>query len=175
MHNDNRLVLHVAADVGALYADESRVRQSLWNLLSNASKFTSQGQVTLEVMREQVAAHSWLLFRVQDTGIGMTPEQMANLFQEFTQADASTTRKYGGTGLGLAISQRFCQIMGGEITATSTLGQGSTFSMRLPASLPAVAGEDMQQVARQISAYTIKLVNPDHLPAVVLNRAHFSS
>ena len=134
MHNANHLTLRVATDVDTLYADETKVRQSLWNLLSNAGKFTSRGHITLEVMREPCAAHSWLLLRVQDTGIGMTPEQLDHLFQEFTQGDVSTTRTYGGTGLGLAISQRLCQLMGGEITVTSVLGQGSIFTMRLPAS-----------------------------------------
>jgi len=134
VRNANSLTLRVAADVGTLYADETKVRQSVWNLLSNACKFTSQGQLTLEVTREYLDGCSWLLFCVQDTGVGMTPAQMAPLFQEFTQADSSTTRKFGGTGLGLAISQRLCHMMGGEITVTSAPGQGSTFTMRLPAS-----------------------------------------
>jgi signal transduction histidine kinase/ActR/RegA family two-component response regulator len=156
VHSGNHLTLRVAADVGTLYADETKVRQSLWNLLSNACKFTSHGHITLDVRRESVAAHPWLLCRVQDTGIGMTPEQMDSLFQEFTQADVSTTRKYGGTGLGLAISQRLCRLMGGEITVTSTLGQGSTFTMRLPAAplrLPEpAAGDAMPPVPQQPEA-----------------------
>jgi CheY-like chemotaxis protein len=105
----------------------------LFNLLSNACKFTEQGTITLEVDRESVNGDEWINFSVRDSGIGMSPEQTLKLFQAFTQADTSTTRKYGGTGLGLAISQKFCQMMGGEITVESVLGQGSRFTVRIPA------------------------------------------
>jgi len=120
-----------------MQADLSKVRQALVNLLSNACKFTEQGAITLEVAQEMGQGAAWITFRVTDTGIGMAPEQLEKLFQAFVQADASTTRKYGGTGLGLAISQRFCQMMGGEMTVESALGVGSTFTIRLPA--PVVA------------------------------------
>ena len=108
-----------------------RLRQILLNLLSNACKFTSQGEVKLRV-RKVADGRNWVEFAVADTGIGMTPEQMGKLFQEFSQADVSTTRKYGGTGLGLAISKRFCEMMGGDITVESEIGRGSTFTIRLP-------------------------------------------
>jgi CheY-like chemotaxis protein len=108
------------------------VRQVLFNLLSNATKFTEKGTVTLEAALEQTGEREWIIFHVRDTGIGLTPDQLGKLFQAFTQADASTSRKYGGTGLGLVISRRFCQMMGGDISVTSTPGKGSVFTVRLP-------------------------------------------
>jgi signal transduction histidine kinase len=122
----------VANNVGLMHADLTKVRQSLLNLLSNACKFTTQGRITLQVTRAMGEGCEWYVFHVHDTGIGMTTEQVGQLFQDFVQVDASTTRQYGGTGLGLAISQRFCQMMGGDISVASTLGQGSTFTIRLP-------------------------------------------
>lgn len=137
--NGNLLEVHCAPDVDTMHADLTKVRQVLLNLLSNASKFTTQGTITLTVELEpgdgdradQPPASS-IRFTVADTGIGMTSEQMDKLFQAFSQADASTTRQYGGTGLGLAISQRFCQMMGGKITVASEVAQGSAFCVRLP-------------------------------------------
>ena len=131
--NANTLQVHCADDLGTMRADLTKVRQALLNLLSNACKFTQRGTITLGVIREMVDGAAWIRFRVTDTGIGMTPEQMGKLFQAFHQADALATRKYGGTGLGLAISQKICQMMGGEITVESALGQGSTFTISLPA------------------------------------------
>ena len=131
-HNATTLDVSVADNVGLMHADLTKVRQSLLNLLSNACKFTAQGRITLHVTRDTVEGSDWFLFHVQDTGIGIPAEQVGTLFQEFVQVDASTTRKYGGTGLGLAISRRFCQMMGGDISAVSTVGQGSTFTIRLP-------------------------------------------
>ena len=131
--NANALKVHCADDLGPMRADLTKVRQTLFNLLSNACKFTEHGTITLAVTRETGAGGGWVTFRVRDSGIGMTPEQMEKLFQEFSQADASTTRKYGGTGLGLAISRKFCRLMGGDITVESALGQGSTFTITLPA------------------------------------------
>jgi signal transduction histidine kinase/DNA-binding response OmpR family regulator len=133
--NGNTLDVHYADGLGTMRADLTKLRQTLFNLLSNACKFTERGTVTLRVGRESVNGGEWISFSVRDTGIGMSPEQTGKLFQAFTQADASTTRKYGGTGLGLAISQKFCQMMGGDITVASTLGQGSTFTARLPAAV----------------------------------------
>jgi signal transduction histidine kinase len=129
----NTLEVRCAGELGTMRADLTKVRQSLLNLLSNACKFTERGRITLTVSREPRLPADWITFRISDTGIGMTPEQMAKLFQPFTQADASTTRKYGGAGLGLAISQRFCQMMGGDVTVESEVGKGSTFTIRLPA------------------------------------------
>ena len=125
--------LGTGADLGVMVADLSKVRQSLLNLVSNAAKFTEHGVITLAAARERGDGVDWVTFRVSDTGIGMTPEQLAKLFQVFSQADASTSRRYGGTGLGLALSRRFCQMMGGDISVESTYGAGSTFTIRLPA------------------------------------------
>jgi len=153
--NGNVLEVYCDEGLGTMHADQTKVRQVLFNLLSNAAKFTKQGQVILTVTREpndfgwefasqkpEVVAteeHSRnpkssesVCFRVQDTGIGMSDEQQQRLFQAFTQGDASTTRKYGGTGLGLVISRHFCQMMGGDIVVESKVGQGSTFTVRLP-------------------------------------------
>ena len=113
-----------------MHADLTKVRQALFNLLSNAAKFTDHGTITLTVQREP---DDWLTFAVADTGIGMTEEQMGRLFEAFSQAEASTRSKYGGTGLGLAISRHFCRLMGGDLTVDSVYGQGSTFTVRLPA------------------------------------------
>ena len=139
--NTNTLVVHCPDDIGSMQADLSKVRQSLFNLLSNACKFTVRGTITVDVARQTEQQNNWVVFRVADTGIGMTHEQTQKLFQAFSQADASTTRKYGGTGLGLAISQRFCRMMGGDITVTSVLGQGSTFTIRLPSVVADVQAE----------------------------------
>jgi len=150
--NLNQLRLDCPDDLGRMRSDQTKVRQVLLNLISNASKFTEKGLVTLQVRRESPPGTSapsvagdgpgdsrglgWIVFRVIDTGIGMTPEQMQKLFQPFTQAEASTAVKYGGTGLGLAISKRFCQLMGGDLTAASAPMEGSTFTARLPAQTP---------------------------------------
>ncbi len=131
--NGNTLQIHGADTGDLMHADAVRVRQCLLNLLSNACKFTAHGTITLQVRRVTESGGDWITFRVTDTGIGMTPEQQSRLFQDFSQADASTTRKYGGTGLGLAISQRFCHMMGGDIMVESIPGQGSTFTLLLPA------------------------------------------
>jgi CheY-like chemotaxis protein len=127
-----------------MYADMTKVRQILFNLLSNACKFTDHGAVTLDVRRQKGGAGGGddLLFRVTDTGIGMTTEELGKLFQPFTQADATTTRRFGGTGLGLAISKRFCEIMGGQIAAESQPDQGSTFTLTLPSRITPPAGLD---------------------------------
>jgi len=134
--NCNSLQVEVSPDLGIIYADMTKVRQVLFNLLSNASKFTEDGTITLTVRNIPPASAAaplpQVVFQVTDTGIGIAPEQLEHLFQPFTQADASTTRKYGGTGLGLAISRRFCQMMGGDIAVTSEVGAGSTVTFWLP-------------------------------------------
>ena len=132
--NENTLTLDLLEDADRLVivSDLMKIRQSLWNLLSNASKFTHGGRVSLSVRQQTVAGTPWISFAVRDTGIGMTPEHMGRLFEEFVQADSSTTRRYGGTGLGLAISRRFCRQLGGDITVESALGIGSTFAIHLP-------------------------------------------
>jgi signal transduction histidine kinase/DNA-binding response OmpR family regulator len=128
----NRLEVAVAAGVKTMYSDLTRVRQCLFNVLSNACKFTRQGTIHLTVTQETRSGCDWVLFQVRDTGIGMTAAQLGGLFQVFTQADASTTKKYGGTGLGLVITRSLCRAMGGDITVESTPGEGSTFTLRLP-------------------------------------------
>jgi signal transduction histidine kinase len=130
--NSNRLVIECPQHLGTIHADQTRLRQSLLNLASNANKFTEKGTVTIAAHQGQESGRDWITFAVTDTGIGMTPEQMGKLFQEFSQASSATASKYGGTGLGLTISRRFCQMMGGDITVESALGKGSTFTMRLP-------------------------------------------
>ena len=130
--NGNRLVVDCPADIGMIHADQTRFRQSLLNLASNANKFTEQGSITVAAQQKRENGRDWITLAVSDTGIGMTPEQMNKLFQEFSQASSATASKYGGTGLGLVISRRFCQMMGGDITVESELGHGSTFTIRLP-------------------------------------------
>ncbi|MGC9946596.1 MAG: ATP-binding protein [Bryobacteraceae bacterium] len=130
--NGNRLEVACAGGLGALLADQTRVRQVLFNLLSNACKFTENGVIRLEARRTRRKGSEWVEFRVTDTGIGMSPDQMDRLYRPFMQADSSTTRKFGGTGLGLAISREFCQMMGGSLSAESELGKGSAFTVRLP-------------------------------------------
>jgi len=140
--NHNRLEVDLDAQAGVMRADLVKMRQALFNLLSNASKFTHQGCIKLEVVRlpnPHAGDADWLSFRVSDTGIGISPEQMAKLFQPFTQAHASTTRQFGGTGLGLTITRKFCQMMGGEITVDSESGKGSSFTIRLPAQVSEAA------------------------------------
>jgi CheY-like chemotaxis protein len=130
--NRNTLKVNLLANLGTMHSDLTKLRQSLFNLLSNASKFTENGTITLTVISYTQEGKDWISFQVSDTGIGMTPQQIAKLFQAFTQADASTTRKYGGTGLGLAITKKFCQMMGGDINVESELNKGSTFTIQLP-------------------------------------------
>jgi signal transduction histidine kinase/DNA-binding response OmpR family regulator/HAMP domain-containing protein len=129
----NALSLQADPAIGAIRSDLTKVRQVLFNLLSNANKFTENGTVVLGARRESQGGINWIEFTVQDTGIGIAPGEAEHLFQDFRQADASTTRKYGGTGLGLAICRRFCQMLEGTITLASTPGKGSTFTVRLPA------------------------------------------
>ncbi|HEX9491133.1 MAG TPA: ATP-binding protein [Stellaceae bacterium] len=133
--NGNTLVIERAADVGLIVTDATKLRQALLNLLSNAAKFTANGRVTLGVRRERHAMGDWLAIAVRDTGIGISPGNLAKLFNNFTQAEPDTASKYGGTGLGLALSQKLCQLMGGEILAESEPGRGSCFTIRLPAAI----------------------------------------
>jgi len=154
--NGNRLVVTVEPDLPSMHADLTKVRQVLFNLLSNASKFTHQGQVILAGTRCRLNGADGCQFQVSDTGIGMTAEQMQHLFQPFSQADASTAREFGGTGLGLAITRRFCELMGGTVTLESRMGEGSTFTVQLPAN-----GAD----DRGTSEYEMVSPRPDKLVA----------
>src|SRR5262249_49667877 len=133
--NANTLKVNSPTDLGSMRADLTKVRQILFNLLSNASKFTKEGTVSLDVRRTEISGIDWIELEVSDTGIGMTEEQVAKLFKDFSQADPSTTRKYGGTGLGLSISKRFAEMMGGNISVTSVADKGSTFTVQIPAAV----------------------------------------
>jgi signal transduction histidine kinase/DNA-binding response OmpR family regulator len=139
--NGNTLVVDCPADAGAIRSDATKLKQSLLNLLSNACKFTDQGTVTLSVRRAEAAAGTGMIaFDVADTGVGMSEEQVARLFQAFVQADNSTTRRFGGTGLGLAITRSFARMLGGDVTVASRLGAGSTFTLVLPVAQPGMPG-----------------------------------
>jgi len=130
--NRNKLIVDCPQDIAPITVDPMRLRQILINLFSNACKFTKDGEVTLTVKESVRDGRNWMDFAVRDTGIGMTPEQLAKLFQEFTQADASTARQFGGTGLGLAITQKLSRMMGGDVAVTSQAGKGSVFTVCLP-------------------------------------------
>jgi len=131
--NANRIELRAGTELGSMRSDQTKVRQVLFNILSNASKFTSDGVISLAIEREAVAGgDDWITFRVRDTGIGMTAEQLERVFEAFSQAEETTARDYGGTGLGLAITRQFCEILGGSIRCESEPGVGSMFEVRIP-------------------------------------------
>jgi len=155
--NANTLHIVVAPELGMMRADQIKVRQGLFNLLSNAVKFTHDGNITMDAGRQLMDGREWIVFRVTDTGIGLSPEQIVKLFQDFTQADASTTRKFGGTGLGLALTRRFCQMMGGDVTVHSVPGEGSIFTIKLPA----VVGEAKPEAAAEAAGVEAVLASPD--------------
>lgn len=131
--NGNKLVIKPVGQLGEMTADTTKLRQIVLNLLSNAAKFTTDGEVTLSVRRDEKPGGDWIEIRVEDTGIGIAEEDLPKLFQDFGQVSASTSSKYGGTGLGLAVSQKLCALMGGGISVTSEVGHGSCFLVRLPA------------------------------------------
>ncbi len=170
--NGNKLDVTCPEDIGELNADLTKVRQTLFNLLSNASKFTKDGTIRLEVEREPAEGNrpAFVVMRVIDSGIGMKPEQMEKLFQEFTQADSSTTRKYGGTGLGLAISKRFCVMMGGDITVDSVYGEGSTFTVRLPAEVQRTSSEERSAVPAVEADQFVLAIDDDPTVGELLRR-----
>ncbi len=145
----NRLEIACPADVGAMRSDPVKVRQVLLNLLSNASKFTERGVVSLSAGRADHDGVPMVVFRVADTGVGMTPEQMERIFEAFAQADATVSRKYGGTGLGLTITRRFCQMLGGDVKAESAPGRGSTFTVWMRANVDAAPDHDAAAGARR--------------------------
>jgi signal transduction histidine kinase/DNA-binding response OmpR family regulator len=159
--NKNRLVLEAQENLGQLTVDPMRLRQILLNLLSNACKFTKQGEVKLRV-RRVVDGRNWIEIAVADTGIGMTPEQQAKLFEEFTQADSSTARQYGGTGLGLAITRKLARMMGGDVTVASEPGKGSVFTVRLPGSADAQARSSTGSDGRRsLTAESVLVIDDD--------------
>jgi PAS domain S-box-containing protein len=179
--NGNRLVIEAPESLGAMRSDLTRVRQVLLNLLSNASKFTEGGVITLAVERrggsgsrgerggiDGGGSSAEIIFRVTDSGIGMTPEQLGRLFEAFSQAEASTSKKYGGTGLGLVITRRFCQLLGGEVTVTSEPGKGSTFTVRLPADLSEPVAPPAEPAAG--SAGTVLVIDDDPAARAITRR-----
>lgn len=140
--NGNTISVDVSAQLGAAETDGFKLSQCLLNLMANAAKFTKDGQIKLRARREHDAGAAWIVFDVIDTGIGISPDAQARLFQPFVQADASTTRAYGGTGLGLAITRRLARLMGGDVTLKSAPGKGSAFTLRIPARAPHSAAND---------------------------------
>jgi len=160
--NGNTLVVTCAEDLGVMHSDVTRIRQVLLNLLSNASKFTEGGKVTIEVARSATNGRDDIVLTVVDEGIGMSPEQVEKVFEAFTQADSSTTRNYGGTGLGLAITKTFCEMLHGEITCVSAPGKGSTFTVRLPAdAAAAVAADAPTEIIGAAGAQTVLVIDDD--------------
>ena len=154
----NTLVIDAPPPLGGMHTDQVKLRQCLFNLLGNAAKFTENGTITLRVRRMERDQREWIEFAIEDSGIGMTPEQLSGLFERFVQADSSTTRRYGGTGLGLSITRAFTELMGGEVDVTSEQGRGSTFYMRVPvelAELPAEPIETAQMTPRDDSVLII--------------------
>ncbi len=159
----NRLTLELPEKLGSMLSDVTKIRQMLLNLLSNAAKFTEQGRIVLEAFRSVGGdGRNMITFKVRDSGIGMTPEQLAILFQRFQQADASTTRRFGGTGLGLSITKAFSSMLGGDVGVVSEHGVGSTFTITLPADLPSGADDEPDEVvpipdAKTSSGETVSL------------------
>jgi PAS domain S-box-containing protein len=154
----NRLRVDVDPSLSRMRADLTKVRQTLFNLLSNAAKFTRDGEIALDVQREDVDGVDWMRLAVSDSGIGIPPDKLDHVFEEFSQAEETTTREYGGTGLGLAISRRFCRMMGGDVTVDSRVGEGSTFTIRLP--LEVSVTEEEQPAAASDQAVATGPVSP---------------
>jgi PAS domain S-box-containing protein len=172
--NANTLAVDAAPDLGVMRSDQTKLRQNLFNLLSNAAKFTRQGTITLAARRITRDDRGWLEFKVSDTGIGMTEAQLGRLFQAFAQAEASTSRDYGGTGLGLAITRHFCKMLGGDVSVESAPGQGSTFTIMLPATGPQAKAEVAESTSRSTPAAatsgTVLIIDDDQAIHDLLER-----
>jgi signal transduction histidine kinase/DNA-binding response OmpR family regulator len=173
--NSNTIEVRCPANLGAMRADMTKVRQALFNLLSNASKFTDHGKITLEATRDASSSSGdWIIFRVSDTGIGITPEQQARVFEAFAQAEATTMRDFGGTGLGLAITKNFCRMMDGDVTLTSEPGKGSIFTIRLPSEVREPEAETEPEsksiAARPVEGRTVLVIDDDADTRDVLER-----
>jgi signal transduction histidine kinase len=169
--NSNQLKIDVADTLGEMHSDITKVRQILFNLLNNAAKFTENGVITLSVVRKPMRGADYLVFKVSDTGIGMTPEQARKVFMEFAQADLTTMRRYGGSGLGLTICRRFCQLLGGDIGVDSIPGRGTTFTVQLPASVVStnvVSAPDSRQ--RRLGGTLVLIIDDDHSVRDILQR-----
>ena len=162
--NSNRLKVEVDRSLDEMHADVTKVRQALFNLLSNAAKFTHDGEIGLLVRADQVDGEPWIQMAVSDSGIGIHPDKIDHVFEEFSQADDSTTRDYGGTGLGLPISRRFCQMMGGDIAVESTVGEGSTFTIRMPV----VVQEAPAESEAPTDSPTVVIPEPGDEPVVLV-------
>ena len=167
--NSNSIRVHLEENVGAMRADITKVRQILFNLLSNACKFTDHGTISLNVDQIKAEGKNWIQFQVGDTGIGISAKQKENLFQEFAQADASIARKYGGTGLGLAITHRFVQLMKGKISVESEAGQGAIFTVQLPANVVVEATEPAPTKEASKSSGTLPETKPDQDTILVID------
>jgi len=167
--NSNSIRVHLEENVGAMRADITKVRQILFNLLSNACKFTDHGTISLHVDQIKAEGKNWIQFQVGDTGIGISAKQKENLFQEFAQADASIARKYGGTGLGLAITHRFVQLMKGKISVESEAGQGAIFTVQLPANVVVEATEPAPTKEASKSSGTLPETKPDQDTILVID------
>jgi PAS domain S-box-containing protein len=159
--NANVFESHATSELLTMHSDLVKVRQILFNLLSNASKFTQGGRITLRARRLAKKDGDWLEFEISDTGIGMTPEQVSKLFQAFTQADSWTTRQYGGTGLGLSITRHFCRMLGGDVSVSSELGKGSIFSVRLPATIAQTEAEKREVPEESANRGTILIIDDE--------------
>lgn len=174
--NRNTLTVNCSDSIGTMRADLIKLRQILFNLLSNASKFAKEGSITVDIVKEQVEGADWVSFAVSDSGIGMTPEQMGKLFEAFSQVDTSTTREFGGTGLGLAISRKMSEMMGGEINVKSVHGKGSTFTVHLPVEVVLPEGEEELQkdrspeVSVQSRSGTVLVIDDDPRVREILGR-----
>ncbi len=166
----NELVVDVSGDAGSMRTDIVKLRQCLFNLLSNAAKFTEGGRITLTVRRETVFGGDWLTFAVADTGIGMTPEQVDRLFQRFTQADETTTRQFGGTGLGLALSRAFAQLLGGDISVTSVPGQGTCFTLRLPAGEAIATAPSRRDTEAEVDGDVVLVIDDEAAQREIMTR-----
>jgi len=174
--NKNTFYIHSINDLGEINTDLTKMRQILLNLLNNAGKFTSEGIIRLESKRITDRHGEWVCFRVSDTGIGMTAEQQNKLFQAFTQADASTTRRYGGTGLGLAITKKFIEMMGGNINVTSEFGEGSAFTVRLPTQITIQSDHEkiLKELHEKSKGDGIVLVIDDDVPVCEMLKNYLS-
>ena len=183
--NNNTLSIERGKELGKAHQDLTKLRQTLFNLLSNAAKFTHDGTITLHANRIEQAGVDWLTLAVSDTGIGIAADKIEHVFKEFTQADGSTTRDYGGTGLGLAISRRFCQLLGGDLNVHSELGEGSTFSIRIPAILPEehdlhpsadtvatadIAEAELESLRKAVPGSTILVIDDDPEACEIIER-----
>jgi len=171
--NANTLVVDCAPDLGTMRSDQTKLRQNLFNLLSNAAKFTDRGQIVLTARRILQGDDDWLEFKVSDTGIGMTADLIGRLFQAFAQAEASTSRNYGGTGLGLAITKHFCRMLGGDVAVESTPGQGSTFTILLPATARDAKAEITKHSTRSATEHargTVLIVDDEKATHDLLQR-----